>query len=361
MNCTAPLFAPMFAVLMPLVTTADVIHVDARAGRDVHPGTLQQPVRTLERAACLIRDTSGPGPTRVVVGPGIYSLSRPVIFGNQRLYTRKQRFVLEAATLPDDPDWVPSLMPLIVPAIDPGPIDAPDRQRDVFGLHIELNHATVRGFRFLGSPAPNAWYGAVYRSGMDLDDLVVTQCMFVADRFSAPINVGVIANGHGLVVDHCVFYNCRNSVVFWNATGGTSRDNAMSYCIVDGAYTSGVWVCQTDEDFGFHHNIITRCRYAWMRDLDNTRKYSLRDCIVTANTYRSGKCDADWALRETGPRIGYDESGVIREGEVALEMGEGLDLGLPRAFLHVVAGTLGSDLGVGLFIDQNEDRRSKHE
>jgi len=36
-------------------------------------------------------------------------------------------------------------------------------------------------------------------------------------------------NGHGLVLDRCVFYNCQNPVVFWKGPAGTSSRNA---CVI---------------------------------------------------------------------------------------------------------------------------------
>lgn len=60
----------------------------------------------------------------------------------------------------------------------------------------------------------------------------------MGDDQAMPLHVGVIANGHGLVLEHDVFYNVRNAVVFWNAEGGTSHRNAMRNCLVYGASVS---------------------------------------------------------------------------------------------------------------------------
>ena len=62
----------------------------------------------------------------------------------------------------------------------------------------------------------------------------------------------------------------------------------MRYCIIDGAYTSACWVCDAADDFEFHHNIITRSKYVWMRSGDNKKIYSLHDCIITDNEIYSG-------------------------------------------------------------------------
>ena len=128
-----------------------------------------------------------------------------------------------------------------------------------------------------------------------------------------------------------------------------SRGNVMRHCIVDGSYTSGVWVCGTGEDFEFHHNIITNCEYFFMRAADNKVRYRLEDCVITDCRYYSGVSGPGFQTREAGPEIEFDEKNVIREGHVILVDGRGLDAGLPVSFLHVIPRSLGSDLGAGLF------------
>ncbi len=118
----------------------------------------------------------------------------------------------------------------------------------------------------------------------------------------------------------------------------------MKYCIVDGGYISGVWTCQTAEDFKFHHNIITRSEYFWMRKVGGHQKYRLADCIITNNKYYSGYGVASGATGQTGPEVTYLEKNVIKKGEVML-----LKDKRARNYLHPAADTLGSDLGAGLF------------
>jgi hypothetical protein len=222
-----------------------------------------------------------------------------------------------------------------------------------YGFKIEVSHVTIRGLKFLGSPAVHNRYYPIRRDGNKLEDLLVTQCLFVGDRHASPIHVAIIARGHGLVVDHSIFYNCKNSVVFWTAEGGTSRGNAMTYCIVDGGYRTGVWVTDTAEDFDFHHNVITRCEYFFMREAKNRRTYRLHDCIVTNNKYYSGYGSAGGPAGVTDSEIAYDESNIVKAGEVILETDRvrpaELSADLPRNYLHVAPGSLGSALGAGLF------------
>jgi len=240
-------------------------------------------------------------------------------------------------------------MPVVLSAEVPRQWEKTNTQVETSSLKVEISHVTMRGMKFLGSPVSHILYYPVFREGKEHEDLLVTQCLFVMDNYALSSNVAIIANGHGLVVDHCIFYRCRNPVVFWNATGGISKNNAMRYCIVDGAYTSGVWVCQAAEDFEFHHNVITRSECAWMRNSSNQTKYRLHDCIMTDNKCYSMECGPNWKLSPTGSEIVYEESNVIKTGKVILETGHGIDETVPREFLHPIPGTLGSDLGAGLF------------
>ena len=69
----------------------------------------------------------------------------------------------------------------------------------------------------------------IWRGGKNLDDLLVKQCVFMGDEQALPLHVGVIANGHGLVLEHDVFYNVRNAVVFWGAEGRAIRQLATAW------------------------------------------------------------------------------------------------------------------------------------
>jgi len=336
---------------IPFLTSvfAETLVVDSGKGADTNPGTDQMPIKTFKEAVKRINNSTERGPTVIRVAPGIHILDETVLFYNDRPYTEHDRLIIEADILPDDARWKPELMPIIISTGLPQEWGKTDEPINYTGFKIEINHVTIRGLKFLGNPTPEIWYYPIFREGKDLDDLVVTQCLFTMDGYAVPSNVCILANGYGLVVDHCVFYNSRNPVVFWRAENGTSHGNAMRHCVVDGAYTSAVWVCDTGEDFDFHHNIITRCRYAWMRDEDNKRTYRLHDCIITENTYYSGQCGANWKLDPTGPDIAFEEENVIKSGKVILETIDGIDADIPTRYLHVVPKSLGSNHDAGLF------------
>ncbi len=346
----------VFCMLSAGSALAEEIYVDARNGSDKNPGLVDKPVKTLTKAASLVNKDGESGPTTVRIAPGVYHLAKQVLFQNKRPYTKEERLTIEALILPDDPKWEPTRMPVIISTEDPPKIGLSQKLKArgtaTYGLQIEMSHVTVRGLKFLGSPATHNRCYPIRRNGKNLDDLEVTQCLFVGDRDALPLHCAIIANGRGLVVDHCVFFKCKNGPLFWRAKGGKSNGNALRYCIVDRCYVSGFWTCEAGEDLEFHHNIVTRCGTFHVREFGNRRKYRLSDCIITNNGRWTGYSSAGKPVTPAGPEATYEEHDVIKEGKVILEKDESeLDsLNKTRNYLHVAPGTLGSDLGAGLFL-----------
>ncbi|MGD8499753.1 MAG: hypothetical protein PVJ86_03855 [Phycisphaerales bacterium] len=325
---------------------AETVYVDGRSGSDKNPGTKERPIRTVGRAAEMVNNSPESGPTAVKMAPGIYNLTESVEFGGRRPYTETERLVIEADILPDEPQWRPALMPVILSIEDPRTQGDLGKLTATEGLKIRVSHVTIRGLKFLGNPLSRNWHNCVSRIGDDLDDLIVTQCIFVGDRDVIDIYCAVLATGDGFMVDHCIFRNCHACVVFWDGPQGTAGENcSMRYCIVDGAYIAGVWTCQTAEDFEFHHNIVTSSEYFWMRKrIGNPRKYRLHDCIIADNKNYSGYGVESGPTSRTGPEVTYEEKNLVKQGTIVLEKDE-----RARNYLHVVEGAFGSDLGAGLF------------
>ncbi len=330
---------------------AETIYVDAIVGNDSNPGTEEKPFRTIGRAAEKVKSSTESGPATIKIAPGIYNLTESVEFNSTQPYTEKERLVIEAAILPDDPRWKPALMPIILSTEDPRKPDNFNKLTATYGLKIKISHVTIRGLKFLGNPLSRNWHCCVERVGESLDDLVVTQCIFVGDRDTFDIYCATLATGDRFVVDHCIFRNCHACVVFWDGPQGVAGKNcSMRYCIVDGAYIAGVWTCRTAEDFEFHHNIITRSEYFWMRKrIDNPRKYRVRDCIVTDNKNYSGYGIESGPTGRTGPEVTYEERNVIKEGQIILKENKA-----SRKYLHVVESGIGNNLGAGLFKNHKE-------
>ena len=344
------LYAGVVLALCCTLSGAETVYVDSGRGDDGNDGSQSQPVRTIERAAEIVNGSSKPGPTTVKLAPGVYVLDEMLTFQNQRGYTRDARLSIVATNLPDDPAWTPAKMPIVMSVMEGG-LSAGEMHAP--SIRIEVNHVTVRGIKFIGNPRPRTWHYALWRTGKDLEDLLITQCIFLGGSEAMQYSCPICANGHELVVDHCIFYDCDIPVIFWNAQGGISRRNAMRYCIVDEADIAAVWTCQTAEDFDFHHNVMTRGQYVWMRSPANKTTYRVRDCVITDYKYPSGTGTAAQIYGPTGSDVTFDEENVTKRGTVRLVVPQlspkGLSAELPRNYLHVVPGTLGSNLDAGLF------------
>jgi hypothetical protein len=64
---------------------AETICVDGDGGDDANPGTQEEPVRTIARAAEMVNDGTEPGPTTVKLAPGVHIIDKTVTFENQRV------------------------------------------------------------------------------------------------------------------------------------------------------------------------------------------------------------------------------------------------------------------------------------
>ena len=341
-------FFLLLAAVSCLMASAEQLYINPRTGNDVNPGTQSQPLKTIAEAARRVNSNNAKEAATIILAGGVYPLTETALFNNNK-FTDDKRLVIKAEVMPDDPNWTPQRMPIIA-AVVPG-ISTPKDGEESKGLQIEVSHATVEGLRFTGSPdyyyidgIQNRRYYPIWRDGKNLDDLLVTQCVFAGNVDVSPIRVAVIANGHGLVVDHCVFYDCQNPVVFWDAEGGTSYHNAMRYCLVYGGHYSGVWTTgSTADDFEFHHNIIANSRTAWIRDKSN-HHYSAHDCIFSGNTYVAAYgSDTGGATGVAG--LDFLKSEKLQlSGNIEIEKDQG-----KNNYLQLKEGSFGSELKAGLF------------
>jgi len=330
--------------ILSLWAPAEQLYVNVKTGNDKNSGTQLQPLKTIGEAAKRVNSNSSKEAATIVISEGVYPLTETVLFNNDR-FSEKNSLTIRADVLPDDKDWSPQRMPVITTVIAATP--TPGDGEESKGFEIEVSHVTIEGLRFTGSPVyyyidgkQNRRYYPIWRDGKNLNDLVVSQCLFAGNVDVLPIRVAVIANGNGLVVDHCVFYNCQNSVVFWNAQGDTSYHNAMQYCIVYEANYSGVWTTtQTGDDFEFHHNIIANTRTGWIKDDGSNHHYKVHDCIFTNNVKTTGN-PGDNAINSDFLKM----DNVQLNGTIQIEKNQA-----KNNYLQLKEGSIGSELRAGLF------------
>ena len=338
------IFFFLLSAMSFLMASAEEIYVNSKTGNDVNIGTKHQPLKTITEAAKRINGNNKKEAATIILSDGVYPLTETVLFNNDK-FSVANRLTIRADVLPDDANWNPQRMPIITPIISA--TSTPGDGEEARGFEIEASHVTIEGLRFTGSPVyyyidekQSRRYYPVWRDGKNLDDLVVTQCLFAGNLDVMPIRVAVIANGNGLAIDHCVFFNCQNSVVFWEAEGGTSYHDAMRYCLVYESNYSGVWTTtNTADDFEFHNNIIADSRTGWVRDNNSTHNYQIHDCIYANNSKLTGN-GGDDAINDDFLKM----SNVQLTGKIDIEKDQS-----KNNYLQLKEDSFGSGLKAGLF------------
>jgi len=333
------------------------IHVDANKGNDQNPGTKEQPLLTLNEAARLVNLSNGTGAVDIILSEGIYGLDATVTFHPVNWHFSKQeRLTIRAAILPDDQEWNPGKMPVIISTM---PLDfKPNGREDrlggtSYGLQIETNHVTIQGLKVFGTPVHERPEEGmvkrnypIVREGRNLEDLRVTQCLFVGDEHVVPNHLCVLASGQGIVVDHCVFYQCKDAVVFWFSNEPAEQCEMHHNLIIDN-YGGGVWAWSVAEDFKFYNNVISNINVFWEVGRDENRIYSISNSVVVGynSLVNQGGGASGYGEPSDPGRLQYGDDVIIKkEGSLKIEKDP-----TRRDYMHLVPGTLGSDLGAGLF------------
>jgi hypothetical protein len=336
------LLISLIVCICHLTVHAQAVYVDSDTGNDTNLGTKEAPVFSIKKAAEIIRSRDNDIYT-MKINPGIYILDKHVSVDTKKEMNNK-RIVIEASILPDDPSWTPEKMPIVISTSKKGEVPG-ENYHYVVSFLINESHVTIRGIKFPGYYYPNTRYFPIARFNKTKTDLLVEQCLFVGEEDASHLQVGIIAHGNRIRADHCVFYNVRNSVVFWMDAGdGLKTGNGITNSIIYGTTQSAVWTAWPDKDFIFENNIVANCNYVWMKNSFNNTRYVMNNCIVVNNNNYQGdesRQPAQFAL---------DENNVIKNGKVLLRKKESnVHLPLPKDYLHIIPGTLGYDMGAGLF------------
>jgi hypothetical protein len=331
-----------------LTAHSQAVYIDSNIGKDINPGTKDAPVYSIHKAMEIIRNRDN-SIYIMKINPGIYVLESHVSVTSEKEMTNK-RIIIEASVLPDDSLWTPEKMPIIVNCSKKGDIPKEDFSY-VISFLINENHVTIRGIKFPGYFYPNARYFPIARLNKTNTDLSVEQCMFVGDKDASHIQVGIIAHGNEINVDHCVFYNAKNTVVFWqDAQDSVKKGNRLTNSIIYGAFQSAVWTAWPDKDFKFENNIVSNCNHVWVKNYFNTTKYSINNCVIVNNQYYKGVANNGVIPGE----FEINEKNVIKEGKILLRLMEDIDKPFPIDYLHIIPGSLGYDMGAGLFKNRKQ-------
>ncbi|MBC7774845.1 MAG: hypothetical protein H7246_05345 [Phycisphaerae bacterium] len=333
------------------------LYLHPEFGQDFNMGTKESPLRTLNEAAHRVNQANGKGAITIYLSDGIYGLDATVTFHPANWhFSKTERLTIRAEILPDDTNWNPAKMPVIVSTM---PLNfKPYGNEDPFkgasyGIQIETSYVTIQGLRVLGTPVHEQPSEGVVRrnypivrEGRDLDDLRVTQCMFIGDKIAIPNHLAILASGQGVVVDHCVFYHVKDAVVFWFSERPAERCE-MHHNLVVGNYGAAVWTWSAAEDFKYYNNVVANASVFWVLNKNEKNTFNVSNSLLLGYNELVTKGGGPGNTGEQGnaDKLKFGNDVVIKkEGNLEIEEDQ-----TKRSYLHIKPGTPGFDLGAGLF------------
>lgn len=333
------------------------LYINATTGNDNNTGSKEQPLKSLFEAAERVNKANGKGAIAIFLSEGIYNLDATVTFHPVNWhFTKDERLIIRASVLPDDSAWNPGSMPVIVSTM---PLNfKPYGNNDPlggasYGIQIETNHVTIQGLRVLGTPVHERPASGmvkrnypIVREGKNLDDLRVTQCLFLGDKHAIPNHLAILASGQGVVVDHCVFYQCKDAVVFWFSEKPAERCEMHHNLMIDN-YGAAVWTWSAAEDFKYYNNVVVNTNVFWILNRDEKNAYNLSNSMVIGynELVNKGGGPAGFGEKASPDKLKFGSDVVIKkEGRAQI-----IDDPNSRNYLHITPGTLGADLKAGLF------------
>ena len=274
----------------------------------------------------------------IKIEPGLYVLHRQLEIRPANSQNETAKYILEAAVMPDDAGWQPATMPVIQSI-------SADNSTTQFphcgGILIARNNVTIRGLKFVGNANPAVrYYYPLVREQETLKNFEVSQCYFIGEKNSAPIQGAIWAHGAGIRVDHSIFYECKNAILLFKSISDFSVTNSIIY----GSYEAAVWFGPFTP-FKFSNNVVTRCHYFWLGPENTQPAYEFSNSLISENDYYLGY------YTKTGPVVAPNknvrETGVIKTGTIVLS--EVKTAGLPNDYLNMTNASAGKNISAGIF------------
>ncbi|MDP2042463.1 MAG: right-handed parallel beta-helix repeat-containing protein [Algoriphagus sp.] len=352
-------FLAFFSQLTLAQTTSvpniEEIYINPEFGKDTNLGTRENPLATISQAAKMVNETEGEGSITIYLSAGFYGMSETADFNAQKWkFSATNRLTIRAEILPDEQKWSPAEMPILI-SIMPFVVEKNDKGETIgaqnFGLMFQNSHVTIQGIRILGQPVhENPSEGVVIRNypiiweGKDLEDLRVTQCLFIGSRNAVPNHLGILANGKTLEVDHCVFYGVKDAVVMWNSP---ATNSSFHHNLIVDSYGGAIWTWSTSSDFKFFNNAISNSNVVWILEKEEKESFTIDNSIIVGYNSLVNKGGGAQGFGEKGneEKLKFSQD-VILKKDGKLEI---IEDQTNRNFLHIKPGTLGSNLGAGLF------------
>jgi hypothetical protein len=358
---------------LPAQTGSSELWVNPATGTDTNSGAKASPLRTLAEAARRVNQNTGDGAMTIILTEGTHVVGETTLLKPEhRSFSTAGRLTIRAEVLADDPDWHTGRMPTLIHTM---PLQQtwngrPDPLGGVAdGMLIETSHVSIVGLKILGLPVVETpkpgqirrLYG-INRFRRDLEDLEVAQCVFLGDDAIAPHHVGIIANGNGVNVHHCIFRGMKINVVYW--TPG-SKGHILRNCFCQDLYGSAVWTAGITNDFEYRNNVVVGCNYVWTAQggasaLADAGRSAKQGASATPEPMHYKVVDSYFAHNRrltgsgTGARLEYkdiDSSFLEMKGTKVTDQPVvvGRDA-TKRDYLHPVAGSEAAKVGAGLFV-----------
>jgi len=316
---------------------AQTVYLDVSKGDDRNAGTALAPVASFDKAISLTGNFSGKDSIVIKVQPGLYVLKDKITLDKQ--VSENLWLTIEAAVMPDDPDWKPEKMPVIQSVSEN---NSQTQFPHAVGFLIAANRVRIQGLKFVGNTNPEIrYYYPVTRENETLNGLEVSQCYFIGERNSSPIQGAIWAHGAGTHVDHCIFYGAKNALLLFKSI----KDFSLTNSIIYGAYEAAVWFGPFTSDFKFSNNIVSNCTYFWLREENTFPKYTFRNSLFTDMKGFMGYYSKSGSIPAN--KNEHTEIDVRRSGNLILSAVE--TNGLPRDYLNPASESDGRELKAGIF------------
>jgi len=343
------------------------IYLNPAIGNDANVGTKDKPLKTLAAAAKIVNASVGNDAITIYLSEGVYAMNETAKFlPAKRKFTKTARLTIRAEVLPDDSNWNTGSMPTLIhtmPLSDDWMGNKDPFGGAMYGMKIETSHVTIQGLKILGAPVvEHPQKGKIIRVypitrvNPELDDLEITQCLFAGDEVTSPNHLGIIANGNGIVVDHCIFYNLKQAIVYWSRK---SIGHVMRNTLIYGGYGCGVWTSAIANDFVFENNVIANGNYAWISQLgrdpgqqevkdtipEEPILYQVNNSLFAGNKKLTGTGGGPQLnFKDIDPILLKFNNTKITDQPIQLDYDQ-----TSKNFLHPVAGSEAAKIGVGLF------------
>jgi hypothetical protein len=329
-------------VILSVPLSAQTLFVDVIKGNDEAAGTINAPLASIGKAVSLADQFSGKAPITIKIAPGLYTLTHPLVIheASSQLVTAKYTF--EAMVMPDDTVWSPAKMPVIQGVADSSRTG--NLKHASISFQVERNHVVIKGLKFIGNPNPaSQYYYVMERRDSTLTGLEISQCYFIGEKNSAPIQGGVFAQGAGIHVDHCVFYNAKNAVMVFMRL----KDFSLTHSIIYGAYEGAVWYGygqSSNMPFTFSDNIIAGGNYFWVGYRGIHSNYKFSNSLITGNASYMGFNEEEIMPDRLNKPV---EKGIRKSGRVFFN--EVNTKEIPKDYLNLSSSSAGSDIDAGIF------------